>query len=69
MTEVKVNFYLKRNEEKVDGTVLILRRIRIGKSMVQFSAKVKCPGIPLGYPIRKSGWKKQNRDHGQCRIG
>jgi hypothetical protein len=40
MTEVKVNFYLKRNEEKADGTVPILGRIRIGKSMVQFSAKV-----------------------------
>lgn len=40
MTEVKVNFYLKRNEEKADGTVPVLGRIRIGKSMVQFSAKV-----------------------------
>ncbi len=40
MTEVKVNFYLKRNEEKQDGTIPVLGRIRIGKSMVQFSAKV-----------------------------
>ena len=40
MTEVKVSFYLKRNEEKQDGTVPVLGRIRIGKSMVQFSAKV-----------------------------
>lgn len=40
MSEVKVSFYLKRNEEKADGTVPILGRIRIGKSMVQFSAKV-----------------------------
>lgn len=40
MTEVKVSFYLKRNEEKADGTVPVLGRIRIGKSMVQFSAKV-----------------------------
>lgn len=43
MTEVKVNFYLKRNEEKTDGTVPVLGRIRIGKSMVQFSAKVSVP--------------------------
>ncbi len=43
MTEVKVSFYLKRNEEKADGTVPILGRIRIGKSMVQFSAKVSVP--------------------------
>ncbi|NDV79953.1 site-specific integrase [Dysgonomonas sp. 511] len=43
MTEVKVSFYLKRNEEKQDGTVPVLGRIRIGKSMVQFSAKVSVP--------------------------
>ena len=43
MNEVKVNFYLKRNEEKSDGTVPVLGRIRIGKSMVQFSAKVSVP--------------------------
>lgn len=43
MQEVKVSFYLKRNEEKADGTTPILGRIRIGKSMVQFSAKVYVP--------------------------
>ncbi|MDD3063823.1 MAG: site-specific integrase [Massilibacteroides sp.] len=43
MTEVKVSFYLKRNEEKQDGTVPVLGRIRIRKSMVQFSAKVSVP--------------------------
>lgn len=43
MQEVKVSFYLKRNEEKADGTAPILGRIRIGKSMVQFSAKVYVP--------------------------
>ena len=43
MQEVKVSFYLKRNEEKADGTVPILGRIRIEKSMVQFSAKVYVP--------------------------
>lgn len=43
MTEVKVNFYLKRNEVKADGTVPVLGRIRIGKSMVQFSAKTNVP--------------------------
>lgn len=40
MTEVKVNFYFKRNEEQQDGTIPVLGRIRIGKSMVQFSARV-----------------------------
>ena len=29
MQEVKVSFYLKRNEEKTDGTTPILGRIRI----------------------------------------
>ena len=43
MQDVKVSFYLKRNEEKADGTVPILGRIRIGKSMVQFSAKIYVP--------------------------
>ena len=40
MNELKVTFYLKKNEERVDGTMPILGRIRIGKSMVQFSTKV-----------------------------
>ena len=43
MKNVKVKFYLKRNEEKVDGTVLVLGRIRIGESMVQFCSKVNVP--------------------------
>lgn len=37
--ELKVSFYLKRNEVKSDGTVPITGRITVGKSMVQFSAK------------------------------
>lgn len=37
--ELKVHFYLKRNEIKSDGTSPILGRITVGKSMVQFSAK------------------------------
>ena len=40
MEELKVTFYLKKNEERADGTMPILGRIRIGKSMVQFSTKV-----------------------------
>ncbi|MDR1403910.1 MAG: hypothetical protein LBJ60_09485 [Tannerellaceae bacterium] len=43
MTEVKVSFYLKRNEEKADGTVPVPGRIRIRKSMIQFSGKVSVP--------------------------
>ena len=40
MDELKVTFYLKKNEERADGTMPILGRTRIGKSMVQFSTKV-----------------------------
>ena len=40
MDELNVTFYLKKNEERADGTMPILGRIRIGKSMVQFSTKV-----------------------------
>lgn len=40
MNELKVTFYLKKNETRADGTVPVLGRIRTGKSMVQFSAKV-----------------------------
>ena len=40
MNELKVTFHLKKNETRVDGTVPVLGRIRIGTSMVQFSAKV-----------------------------
>lgn len=40
MKELKVTFYLKKNETRADGTVPVLGRIRIGSSMVQFSAKV-----------------------------
>lgn len=52
MQEVKVSFYLKRNEEKADGTVPIPGRIRIEKSMVQFSAKVSVPVYTN--PLRQS---------------
>lgn len=46
MNELKVTFYLKKNEERADGTMPILGRIRIGKSMVQFSTKVYViPGL------------------------
>ena len=31
MNELKVTFYLKKNEERADGTMPILGRIRIGK--------------------------------------
>ena len=40
MNELKVTFYLKKNEKRADGTVPVLGRIRIGKSMVQFSTKI-----------------------------
>ncbi len=34
MNELKVTFYLKKNETRADGTVPIWGRIRIGTSMV-----------------------------------
>ena len=37
--ELKVSFYLRHKEVKKDGTVPIMGRITIGKSMAQFSAK------------------------------
>lgn len=40
MEELKVTFYLKKNEERADGKVPVLGRIRIGRSMAQFSARV-----------------------------
>lgn len=52
MQEVKVSFYLKRNEEKADETIPILGRIRVEKSMVQFSAKVY---VPISLWDTKSG--------------
>ena len=52
MNELKVTFYLKKNEERADGTMPILGRIRIGKSMVQFSTKVYA--IPTLWDV-KSG--------------
>lgn len=40
MEELKVTFYLKKNEGRADGKVPVLGRIRIGRSMAQFSARV-----------------------------
>ncbi len=41
--ELKVSFYLRKNEVKDDGSAAILGRIQLGKSMAQFSAKVNVP--------------------------
>jgi Site-specific recombinase XerD len=43
MENVKVNFYLRRNEKSNSKTMPILGRIRIGNSMVQFCSKVNVP--------------------------
>lgn len=37
--ELKVHFYLRHNEVKIDGEIPIMGRITIGKSMAQFRAK------------------------------
>ncbi len=59
MSELKVTFYLKKNEEKTDGTMLILGRIRIGKSMVQFSTKVYAILSLWDVKSAKTCWRKR----------
>ncbi len=44
--ELKVSFYLRHKEKKKDGTVPIMGRITIEKSMAQFSAKCSV-AVPL----------------------
>lgn len=67
MNELKVTFYLKKNEERADGTMPILGRIRIGKSMVQFSTKVYAIpdlwDVKSGRAVGKS--KQASRSHQQ----
>jgi integrase len=41
--EVKVTFYLKRNEEKEDGTCPVMARLTVANSEVVFSAKMSVP--------------------------
>ena len=53
MNELKVTFYLKKKETRADGTVPVLGRIRIGTSMVQFSAKVYIRGKIVGCAVRQ----------------
>ena len=40
---LKVLFYLKKNEAKEDGKCPVMGRITVGKTMVQFSAKMNVP--------------------------
>ena len=40
---LKVLFYLKKNEAKEDGMCPVMGRITVGKTMVQFSAKMNVP--------------------------
>lgn len=42
-SELNVHYYLKCNERRADGTTPVLGRITVGKSMVQFAAKVYVP--------------------------
>lgn len=47
--EVKVSFYLKRNETKKDGKSPVMARLSIGKfSETIFSAKMTVQGRPVG---------------------
>ncbi len=41
--EVKVSFYLKKDETKEDGCAPVIARLRVGKSEVKFSAKMAVP--------------------------
>jgi hypothetical protein len=47
MTEVKVSFYLKRNEEKADGTVPILGTYPHRK----INGTVQCQSLVFLYPF------------------
>ena len=39
--ELKVLFYLKKNQAKANGLCSVMGRITIGQSMAQFSAKIE----------------------------
>ena len=41
--EVKVSFYLKKNEMKDDGKCPVMARLTVGKSETTFSAKMTVP--------------------------
>ena len=41
--EVKVSFYLKKNETKEDGKCPVMARLAVGKSETTFSAKMTVP--------------------------
>ena len=41
--EVKVSFYLKKNEMKEDGTCPVMARLTVGKSETTFSTKMNAP--------------------------
>ncbi len=41
--EVKVSFYLKRNEEKEDGSCPVMARLTVGTTEAVFSAKLNVP--------------------------
>ncbi|MFI3293718.1 MAG: site-specific integrase [Rikenellaceae bacterium] len=58
--ELKVSFYLRHKELRKDGTVPIMGRITIGKSMAQFSAKC--------YVVEKIWDTKAARAIGKSRI-
>jgi hypothetical protein len=38
--ELKVLFYLKKNQSKKSGLCPVMGRIQVGKTMVQFSLKI-----------------------------
>lgn len=43
---LEVLFYRKKNEVKEDGMCLVMGRITVGKTMVQFNAKMSNDTIP-----------------------
>ncbi len=55
--EVKVSFYLKKNEMKEDGTCPVMARFTVGKSETKFGAKMTVP-ISLWASGRAAGKSK-----------
>lgn len=71
--ELKVLFYLKKNQEKKNGLCPIMGRIHVGKTMAQFSLKidadVKLWDVKAGRLKGKSGFANEvNRQIGKVNL-
>jgi hypothetical protein len=60
--DLKMSFYLKKNEIDYEGKCPVMGRIKVGKTEVPFSVKLKIPLSLWGYTFRACTWKKQGGD-------